>query len=346
MFIGIKKNILQRRLNDIRMNKPFDMEKNERFALQTGDAQSLFNSYMFIAHTSAGEDLVIRLTQHGSGENELLLIVRTTDGLVLHQEQNVYTIEALPLQLTCEEAGKTWRCTFNGGLFDQAGKRYQVVINALFTATLPIYDLVHSPNEHTGLTTTFAHTGWDRIRQLDFTKNQHYEQQGRMSGQITIDGAARTMTSWSAIRTHSMGQLVGTLDCHLRLAVTTEEGDSLMLSLLIGSGVNSLYVGYHTVRGKRKYATLTGYRLMNYDHCSNNGPERIKIYTEWSDGRVFIIEGTRGANMVVTSADGRYKVNEGLGELRINNLPAYGLFEYGFHTAAAPCSDYMLHDEG
>lgn len=346
MFIGIKKNMLQRRLNGIRVNKPFDMEEKERFVLQTGELQLLLNSYLFCAHTSAGEDLVIRITQHGGGENELLLILRATDGRMFHQEQNVYSIETLPLQLSCEEAGKTWRCTFNGGLLDETGKRYQVAINALFTATLPIYDLVHSPNEHPGLTTTFARAGWGSIRQLDFTKNQHYEQQGRMSGEICIDGTVQTMTDWSAIRNHCMGELAGRLDCHLRVAVTTEEGDSLMVSLLSGWGVNSLYVGFHTVRGKRKYATLTGYRLMNYDHCLNNGPERIKIYTEWSDGRVFIIEGTREANVVVTSADGQYKVNEGLGKLRINNLPAYGLFEYGFHTVAGPCPDYMLHDEG
>jgi len=348
MLTKLKQNILQAGLNYKKTHKPANLKELERFRIKPEDPHEINNSFFLGGHTTAGDDLTMRLGQRNGDEHELFVIYRrAADGLTLFQEKDHYSPEEMPLEIICEKEEELWRYRFDGYLRDAEGKRYAVKFDVLFTATLPIYDFIGTPEKHVGMVTAIARERWtgNYFKRLSLTSQNHYEQQGKISGTIEVEGEARTIDSWSAIRDRAMGKRVWDfMNCHIWLAVTTDEGDCLMFSLVSYPVMDSLFTGYHTIRGKKEYATLTGYRLMDYDHCDGKAPDHFKAYTEWSDGRVFIIEAQRDFNVLCTFDHGDYIFQESLGNMRINGLAARGNLEYGYNKNPERWGQYLPTD--
>jgi len=328
-----------------------DIEAAERHQLPENAGPILNNSYYFGANSTDGQSLIFRLAFRETFSE--LFILYTNNGRFLYMEDSAIANDSVPMKLECLEPGKKWHITYDGQLKDSvSGAMVPFSFEVDYVARLPIFSSAHHGCVH-GLLAAIARQKWDKeffakatggdmgVRGKKQKAEQvHYEQTGRMSGTVTVDGVSECIDLPSS-RDHSYGpRNWGFMNDHIWLMAQTDAGEALNLQLVNYPFAQSIYLGYTDIENGGKNASLIQFRNLSYEHCGGMGTDTIELDMEFDNGRTYHVKAVRDVNIPTPYDNGNYYFQETIGNFEIDGVKARGTIEYGFNRDTSRWDSY------
>jgi len=229
------------------------------------------------------------------------------------------------------QTGSQWRVTFTGTVSDELKNLHSCSIDLLFTGDHPIYDFAGSSDQRK-IARAIASEKWTRefFLHMKDTHQVHYEQTGKFTGSITVDGTIHPLTL-TASRDHSFGSrnwltwerhywITGISDSGYRWTVTTIKWQ--FLARLTAGFIISPNGEIDAIVDCTDLETISKEQLIPNHGC-------IDIYTR--SGKGYNLEFWRNGEFRYLH-DGKYEMHEGIGKYRFKDAGGLGMVEFGFHT--------------
>jgi len=334
MFRNLKKKIILSSIERKKVKEPFDEQAAESFELSPEDDININNSHFFTASDPrTGEFLSIRLGMRNNSDYEIFVLYRK-DNLFFVHEKDSYAPEDCPVKFSMVESGKIWKVTFNGSLKNaSSGELLDASMDLTFNALYPIYDFVYHADRFNGMAESLAREKWDRAFFAELGKNnqRHYEQDGHISGTVTLAGVSSAVDLHS-VRDHSFGRREwNMMNDHIWLLAITEEGKVLSFSIVNYPRMKRIFSGYTNILSDRM-ETLRDYEVLQYDASDGLGSDVLRLKCIFSGGRMLEVEARRAANVRCSFGGGCFAFQESVADFRIDGKKAYGTLEYGFNA--------------
>ena len=234
------------------------------------------------------------------------------------------------LRFDCLEQGKTWKVTFQGEM-DADGISKKVNIDLKFTAETPIIDFQNAMIED-ATAKAIADAKWSKafFEKLKDSKKQHFEQGGRLTGIIEIDGEARNV-DFSSMRDHSWGiRKWGGWKRHVWMCGMMENKQCFNVSMVQYDYMGQLSAGFITEGDKIHY--LREFPSIEKFATNPLFPEKLDLKFKFSDGKEYHLI-TERKSFVPYNMDNEYQINEGVSFGTVNGVPIKLVTEFGFNPS-------------
>ncbi len=229
------------------------------------------------------------------------------------------------------EIGKIWRITFHGPVHDRSGRQHDCAVNLVFTGEHPIYDFAKSSDQRL-IADAIAAEPWTRkfFHHMKDTHQVHYEQTGKITGTIELDGVIFNM-SMMASRDHSFGSRNWlTWDRHYWITGVSDAGIHWTVTTIKWQFLGRLVAGFITHPGGTTDAIM---ECTDLDTVSKEKllPDNgiIDIYTR--SGKHHKLEFVRNGEFPYLH-DGKYMMREGIARYLFDGSEGLGMAEFGFHA--------------
>lgn len=319
-----------------RKSEGFDYIKADLFEMPSDAGPMINNSWFFGGDAPDGTSLKLRLGLRNNGEAEVFLIWIGSDGRYLATEKQLYKQSECPLRVKNVIPGRDWDVCFDGEATDMAnGRKHHIVLNFSYIARLPIFHPMHD-GSILGMAQALSGEKWNRkffkslagdtglgseereIRQV------HYEQTGRMSGSIKIDGECIPF-SLPGIRDRAFGKRDWNyMDCHVWLVATTSLGEVCNFSIVSYPHAKRFFCGYTDIDSDRN-SSLLDYKIISYDHCGGKGPERMVVDCSFTNGKCYRITADRTHDLLTPFDGGNFYFHEAVGDYTFEEIAALGV---------------------
>jgi len=316
--------------------EPFDYAKSDLFELPSDAPSSVNNSFFFGGYATDGRSLVMRLAFRNGEDTEVFLIYTDAQGRHLVSDKQVYPVDACPLRVRNIIPARDWQVNYDGDLTDMHdGTVHHIVLDFRFTARLPI---VYPAKDAylPGMAGAFARVKWDKAffkslggdtgvgQEAEKYRQVHYEQTGRMDGNMILDGVPSEFTLFG-IRDRAWGKRDWNyMDCHMWLVAVTDRGEAMNLSIVSYPHAKNLHCGYMDYGEDRNYA-LTGYKIVSYDHCGGAGPDDLIVDCSFANGSIYRIEAHREHDLITPFDGGNFYFHEAVGRFTFTEIEALGV---------------------
>lgn len=236
-----------------------------------------------------------------------------------------------PLEFDCREPGRSWDLHYHGALVDPGGATRHATIDLAFSSTHPVYDYAESSDRRL-IADAIAREDWtsDFFVKLKDLEQVHYEQFGRLRGEVKLDHeAAPRALDLISVRDHSFGSRDWTTwDRHYWISGATEEGEGFTAVAIRYHFCGPLYAGFVTAPDGSSDAIVGCTPL---DELSREAvwPAKGRLELQLRSGRRRTLEFER-RGVFPYEMDGAYLMREGIGAYRLDGKPAWGLCEFGF----------------
>jgi hypothetical protein len=229
------------------------------------------------------------------------------------------------------ETGKVWRVSYDGEVVDRSGGKHSCVADMLFTGEHPVYDFAKS-SDHESIARAIAAEKWNKafFHAMKDTHQTHYEQTGRFTGSITLDGKRYSM-KMMASRDHSFGSRNWlTWDRHYWITGVSDAGIHWTVTTIKWQFLGRLTAGFITHPDGTTDAVT---ECTDLDTVSKEKllPDQGTVYIKTRSGRTHTMEFTRHGEFPYLH-DGKYMMREGIGSYRFDGIPGIGMVEFGFHS--------------
>ncbi len=329
---AIKKFFVKRNMKNKIKNKPMNMFDDERYELPKDAGIMQNNSYFFGGYDAKNKaSLVMRLGIRNCDYRELFVLYKTKDGLLVNGK-DYYGLDEVPLKIKCVRPGKEWFVEFDGTLYEQETKKpVKVKFNYTWTAVRDAFDFFYT-EQSPYMIESSARCTWNDEFKNSVGKNEqrHYEQPGRINGEIIIDGVSSKIDMPSG-RDHSFGYRDwNDMDEHLWLFACTEKGEVFNYSLVDYNILKNCQFGICDI-GKDKLVSIKKNEILHYDYNGGLGGDNFKTKMTMTDGSVLNVDVNRVGNQKTEYQQGDYFFQEGFAEFDVNGVKAFGSIEYGFN---------------
>ncbi len=292
---------------------------------QTPDGSPFFNdSFYFCGRGDDGTSLVFRLGYRPGQETELWC------DLLLPGLGRFRALDP-GLRFECKEPAKTWTISYAGPMETQ-GRTATVSVSLVFTADSPIVDF-GANGDAWGLATALAAQKWSRswLEKLRDLRQVHYEQCGRVSGRVEVDGRVREV-SLPAVRDHSFGARDwNAMRRHAWLMALLEDGSHVNVSVVGYEFLPYMHSGYRMRNGVIEPVTLAP----RFEDLPAGNPKGITFDVGFRAGRSERLTLSCTVDEVLEyTMSGAYTFFEGCAKFRMGNVKGVGICELGIHHSA------------
>lgn len=304
--------------------QPFDYAYAEQFSLEGISDKWINNSYYFSAHDER-MSVYARLGRRVTGDETWFVVY--LDGQLYSLREELFAVSQSPLAVHKE--GEQWVVRFEGKLNDTV----KVSMYSRFTGTQRPVDFT-SDMPAACMATGMANEPWSRdfFRQLQQVSGQcHYEQEGLLEGEITIDGKTLNF-SLPCVRDHSFGKRDWNyMNNHLWL-MAVAKNRQFNYSMVSYPVMSVLEVG--------NYRDGKGLHLMQKTdldlQTAGQGvvPQTVELNMLLDDGRTIAVQARVLAGVTYHFQDGQYILHENIASFTINGETYRGILEIGFNRDA------------
>lgn len=226
--------------------------------------------------------------------------------------------------------GSQWRVKFSGEVEDREGGVHSCDADLVFTGSHPVYDFARS-SDHNQIARAIAAEAWTRefFHHMKDTHQVHYEQTGKFSGHIVLDGIRHNL-DMMASRDHSFGSRNWlTWDRHYWITGISENGYHWTVTTIKWQFLGRLTAGFvvgpdgvaDAIVECTDLATISREKLLPNQgiidiHTRSGKHHRLEF---WRDGEFPYLH------------DDKYMMREGIARYRFNGVEGLGMAEFGFH---------------
>jgi hypothetical protein len=330
MFEGIKYKIIKKKL----LKRELELTSLEEVEQKHKDPnQELFNdSSYFNGISDDGSFFLVRQSFRTTRGNEYWLEVFFPDLGLLRLKQHPGPegegFQQGALVFENIQIGSEWQVQFEGEM-DLNGALKKVKIDLTFIAETPVVDF-HNAMIVESTARAIAKGKWNKsfFEKLKDSKKHHFEQGGRLKGQIEIEGESRQV-DFSSMRDHSWGiRKWGGWKRHVWICGMMENKQSFNVSMVQYDYMGQLSAGFITEGKEIHY-------LREFDGIEQFAsdpvfPEKLDLKFKYSDGNEYHLICDRKA-FVPYDMDGEYRINEGVSFGTVNGIPVKLVTEFGFN---------------
>lgn len=319
---------------------PFSIEAADSYVLKDGVGANMTDSHYFSGHASDGTSFFFRHAKRSDQTTEIWFCLKTSDGKVLCNKEELYPSSSCPADVRCTISGEEMSFSFNGQVaYAHRGdddilflekNGLNIRARATFIASMPPFDF------STGLNPAFvagalAEEKWNKTfwRNLKQNRQVHYEQPGIIKLEATIENQTYTYVL-PAMRDHSYGYRDWNyMNRHIWLMVLFEDGEVLNLNMVDYPHMRNLMTGYISSTGNHtSLCSLTNLKKLGQDGIV---PQQIEIEIPLMDNHVATLIGNRELVADFSFADGKYHICEGVGNYAIGEKKGRGILEFGYN---------------
>lgn len=228
------------------------------------------------------------------------------------------------------EVGRIWRVTYEGKVLDELKQPHHCKVDMLFTGEHPIYDFAKSSDQRM-IARAIANEKWTKefFHHMKDTHQVHYEQTGKFTGTIMLDGMEHPM-EMMASRDHSFGSRTWlTWDRHYWITGIADNGYRWTVTTIKWQFLGRLTAGFvfdpdglpDAIVDCTDLETISKNQLV-----PNHG--FIDIHTR--SGKHHKLEFRRHGEFPYLH-DGKYHMREGIGSYKFDGIDGLGMVEFGFH---------------
>ncbi|MEJ6800259.1 MAG: hypothetical protein QNK77_03670 [Crocinitomicaceae bacterium] len=323
----IKRKLLKREVENI----PLEVIEQKH----SDASQSLFNdSSYFNGISDDGSFFLARQSFRTTRGNEYWLEVFFPDlGLLRlkkHPGEEGEGFQQGKLRFDNVQLGKEWYVSFQGEM-DLDGSSKNVKIDLKFNAETAIVDFQNALIlDATAL--AIAQAKWSKsfFEKLKDSKKNHFEQGGRLTGMIEIDGDLRKV-DFSSMRDHSWGiRKWGGWKRHVWIGGMLENKEAFNLSMVQYDYMGQLSAGFITEGDQIHYLR----ELPTIEEFASNPlfPGKLDLKLKYSDGIEYHLKSERNT-FVPYNMDDEYLINEGISFGTVNGTPIKLVTEFGFNPS-------------
>ena len=184
------------------------------------------------------------------------------------------------------------------------------------------------------LANAIARQKWSRdfFDELQRNNQVHYEQQGHMKGELSIEGMKIRIDA-PAMRDHSYGRREwGYMNRHVWLMALLEDGSSLNVNFVSYPALH-LSTGYFT--SAEGTACITE-ATFDVDLVPGRAPATLTCRMKLLDGSERVLTCTKEEEFVFPCGDA-YTIYEGIGAFTVDGVSGRGVMEFGWNTDPLRC---------
>lgn len=322
MFYFLKKRIIFKALEKKNKQNPFDFQYAEKYILKGDEDPLINNSYYFSAHDEK-MSVFVRLGKRVNAEETWFAIY--LDDKIVSLRQEVFPNGDAPIQV--EKVDDRWTISYHGKLEDNEDTDF----HATFIPTQRPIDFT-SNMPAVRMATGIANEKWSKayFQDLQNISGQcHYEQEGVLEGQLTIDGKT-TDFHLPCVRDHSFGKRDWNyMNNHLWLMAVSPT-HQFNYSLVSYPALSVLEVG--------NYRDETGmHYLLQADldfHQISQGtvPQELSFNVTLDNGRQINVRAKTLKGVTYHFQEGQYTLHENIATFSIAGKAYRGIFEIGFNS--------------
>lgn len=322
MFYFLKKRIIFKALEKKIKQNPFDFQYAEKYILKGDEDPLINNSYYFSAHDEK-MSVFVRLGKRVNAEETWFAIY--LDDKIVSLRQEVFPNGDAPIQV--EKVDDRWTISYHGKLENNEDTDF----HATFIPTQRPIDFT-SNMPAVRMATGIANEKWSKayFQDLQNISGQcHYEQEGVLEGQLTIDGKT-TDFHLPCVRDHSFGKRDWNyMNNHLWLMAVSPT-HQFNYSLVSYPALNVLEVG--------NYRDETGmHYLLQADldfHQISQGtvPQELSFNVTLDNGRQINVRAKTLKGVTYHFQEGQYILHENIATFSIAGKAYRGIFEIGFNS--------------
>ena len=327
---NLKADIVRKNLDKKKKENPFDIHYAENYELLPGADIYDINSYFFSCHDMAGSSLMLRHAERGGDNTEVWFAYRDENGNEYINEKQYYEKEPPATSVKCLESDARWFFSYEGKVKQQkSGKLMDAKFEGIFEASRTLFEFSHHLDSRV-LARAIAKEKWtkDYFKALKQQDQVHYEQPGKLTGTVDIDGK-KTQLSLNAMRDHSYGRRDWNyMNNHFWLTCLFDDGTSFNANVVSVPAIRSLATGY-IEDGKEAlglWKASVDCEIKNYAV-----PERFSYTGEFLNGETFKVDCELQSVFVFSLDGGNYVIYEGVGTFDMNGKKGRGNLEFGFN---------------
>ncbi|WP_295936709.1 hypothetical protein [uncultured Alistipes sp.] len=342
---AVKAKIIEKAVIRNKKENPFDIVYADSYKLPA-DAQSRqSNSHYFIFTDFATNATVFLRTavRGGNDTDEYWLMYRDADGRVLLQaEDHTPKGGAYPVRVECVEPGRKMRFSYDGEVVEgentsdgylpkKGAPRLHLTLDGEFTGTGEVFEFSYHMSPKTMARAISREKFGKGFRETMKAIHQiHYEQAGRVTARISVDGLTTEFKDLPAARDHSFGRRDWNyFDRYIWTIGILENGDFIHTSLMRYPALSYLQAGFYETAGKGMKSMIC---CTEMDHLPVTGstPGTMEFAANYEDGerkRVLVTEDMK----VPYLFDNDFKVVEGVYEYKVNGIRGRGIVEFAYN---------------
>ncbi|MFA5480854.1 MAG: hypothetical protein WC282_00495 [Bacilli bacterium] len=336
----IKQFLIHKILKSNNRKHPFDIDEADSFRLSDESDINCTDSHYFSSHASDGTSFFFRLAKRGDKTTELWFCLKTRDGRIFVNPEQLVSSDSCPAHIKSLEIGQKMEIEYTGNVAlatiqnDHFAclSQNRLSVNALvtFNATMPPFDFT------TGLDPLYvaealAMEKWNKVFWANLRKNRqvHYEQAGTISLDVII-GDEKFEYTLPGMRDHSYGYRDWDyMNRHIWLMAIFDDGEILNLNMVNYPHMHNLRTGYRSSKGKHTPTRA----ISNLSLLGKDGkiPSQIKLELTSLDGKSEVLTASRDFIVDFPFDNGKYHIFEGVGAFSIGQRKARGIIEFGYH---------------
>ncbi len=293
----------------------------------------IFNdSSYFVGRGKDGSAMVVRQVFRNNRGNDYWLSLHLKE-LGNFELVNFFGTEGIgfeqgALKFVCNIPGKEWDILYSGKI-NQGPEEHRIELQLKFKALRPLA-YFRNFTDPEDFAIAMARRRWTtkffgRMREY---RKRHYEQGGRLSGTISIDGQNKDI-DWISVRNHSWGVRVWSRwERHIWLAGVLDNEEVFDISLIMFRFMGQVSAGYLSGGNQIQYIK----NLPQIDEIAGMPliPENLIIDFQTRDGNQHRLE------MLISDhfdfmMDNEYYIFEGMGDFILDGIPGKGVAEFGLN---------------
>ena len=324
MFFKLKREFIQRGLEKRNREKPFDYDYAENYSLEGVEDPLVNNSYYFSAH-SEGLSFYARVGKRVNMDETWFAIYQ--GGKMYSLPVEVFPAGESPVKVAKE--ADNWTISYKGTL----NEKDEVDFAATFIPKRePIDFTSNMPAVRMG--TAIANEKWTKalFSNLQTVSGQcHYEQEGILKGEFTLNGTATTFEI-PCVRDHSFGKRDWNyMNNHLWLMAVCGECQ-FNYSLVSYPAITALEVG-HFREGSAMHYMLEA-DLDFHKVAAGTIPGELSFRVRLDNGRQLPVTASVLSGVTYHFQDGRYILHENVARFKLGDTECRGILEIGFNSDA------------
>ena len=322
MFFKLKREFIQRGLEKRNREKPFDYDYAENYSLEGVEDPLVNNSYYFSAH-SEGLSFYARVGKRVNMDETWFAIYQ--GGKMYSLPVEVFPAGESPVKVAKE--ADNWTISYKGTLNDKD----EVDFAATFIPKRePIDFTSNMPAVRMG--TAIANEKWTKalFSNLQTVSGQcHYEQEGILKGEFTLNGTATTFEI-PCVRDHSFGKRDWNyMNNHLWL-MAVSEGCQFNYSLVSYPVITALEVGNYRDGEGMHYMMQASLDLSEV--ATGEVPSELSFRFLLDNGKSIPVKARKLDGVTYRFKDGQYILIENIAEFTIDGKTCRGILEIGYNS--------------
>lgn len=224
--------------------------------------------------------------------------------------------------------GKQWRVSYAGPL-QQGGSTVQAQVELTFDATGPIVDFSDGIKPST-TAKALAAEPWSRsfFEQLGEIRTTHYEQAGRITGTVTLDGTTHEIDLLS-LRDHSFGRRKwSSWDRHIWFSGLCEDGTTFTVAQIRYDFVGPLIAGFVMNQDRQPIAACSPFDAIG---ARGDIPSSFSMTITTAAGTTHALRIETDHVFRWDVDGGDYCLREAAATFTLDGVPGVGIAEFGWN---------------